>query len=778
MGSLAIILTFLFMGVVMPPCESHELINDGNFVVVLQRKVAEMKKLTSMSEDDRRKIDERLFEVFDGTDVTDIQVARKLVNEKDRFFAQLEGQVFETCLSQTFQALQDLEIERSYALQMKAAYGKRERYLNAFYTWNTDLMGMYDICKSVQKENVYAPMETLYCEEIVTAFGVSFSRAICVPASCSNEDLLLINSAIYAELGLGNLTTRYTCIRDIPWEWDAIFVTCLLCFFASVVVLGTFYDVAFRRRRIAAINKVSLTEETRKGNSIEEGTDNLGLKLEEVEKIDDNSSITEGSTDNQSYASSFMTSKEEDEDEKENADKEGVVRTPGCKGKLDEILTSCSLVYNSSKILSAKNNSSSLSSLNGIRVLSMLWIIWSHSIQTLLYNVTDNTKYFLEDLINGYFFNATLFGTFAVDSFFVLSGLLVTYLTLKELKQKNGKLNWFLFYFHRIWRLTPSYMMAIGIWASLLIHMGVGLSKEEETLYVKETFCTKYWWTDLLYINNLYPFPGYAGGCLSWSWYLSNDMQFYIISPLFIILLFNRKTTKLGIVSVVAMCVSSCAVTAALTGYYGLPVGKSQVYYNNRTDSLEPWGASSDIIYGKPYCRIQSYMVGVFVGCIIHRHTHIKNIKMHWVVNLIGWIIGLGLMYAMVFALHNTSGQDPLPQWFSAVWGGVSRTLFSIGVAWVAFACSTGHGGLINSFLSWSLWTPMARLTYCTYLLHPMVLTLYTQTKQVPIHWTFIEFTYMFLANAVMSYFAAFCLSLLVEGPTMGLEKVMLGKSR
>ncbi|KAJ8045081.1 Nose resistant to fluoxetine protein 6 [Holothuria leucospilota] len=336
-----------------------------------------------------------------------------------------------------------------------------------------------------------------------------------------------------------------------------------------VVVLGTFYDVAFRRRRIATINKVSLTEETLKVNSIEKGTDNLGLKLEEVKRVDDNSSITEGSTDNQSYASSFMTAKEEDEDEKENVDKEGVVRTPGCKGKLDEILTSCSLVYNSSKILSAKNNSSSLSSLNGIRVLSMLWIIWGHSIQTLLYNVTDNTKYFLEDLINGYFFNATLFGTFAVDSFFVLSplsqyinqatfstislrckhlfcfscnlfsGLLVTYLTLKELKQKNGKLNWFLFYFHRIWRLTPSYMMAIGIWASLMIHMGVGLSKEEETLYVKETFCTKYWWTDLLYINNLYPFPGYAGGCLSWSWYLSNDMQFYIISPLFIILLFK-----------------------------------------------------------------------------------------------------------------------------------------------------------------------------------------------------------------------------------------------
>lgn len=81
------------------------------------------------------------------------------------------------------------------------------------------------------------------------------------------------------------------------------------------------------------INKVSLTEKSLKENDIEKGTDNLGLKLEEVKKVDDNSSITDGSTGSQSYASGFMTSEEEDEDEKKNAVKGGVVRTPGSKGR-------------------------------------------------------------------------------------------------------------------------------------------------------------------------------------------------------------------------------------------------------------------------------------------------------------------------------------------------------------------------------------------------------------------------------------------------------------
>jgi len=37
----------------------------------------------------------------------------------------------------------------------------------------------------------------------------------------------------------------------------------------------------------------------------------------------------------------------------------------------------------------------------------------------------------------------------SVSSF---SGTLLTYLVMKELKKKGGKLNWGMFYFHRFWR--------------------------------------------------------------------------------------------------------------------------------------------------------------------------------------------------------------------------------------------------------------------------------------------------------------------------------------
>lgn len=54
-------------------------------------------------------------------------------------------------------------------------------------------------------------------------------------------------------------------------------------------------------------------------------------------------------------------------------------------------------------------------------------------------------------------------------------------------------------------------------------------------------------------------------------------------------------------------------------------------YYNKRLEELEPHGKDSDIIYGKPYCRIQSYMVGVLAGYILYRHFFVKKVKIHWV---------------------------------------------------------------------------------------------------------------------------------------------------
>ena len=43
--------------------------------------------------------------------------------------------------------------------------------------------------------------------------------------------------------------------------------------------------------------------------------------------------------------------------------------------------------------------------------------------------------------------------------------------------------------------------------------------------------CDKYWWYNILYINN---FKQDAGLCVGHVWYLANDMQFFLLSPIFL----------------------------------------------------------------------------------------------------------------------------------------------------------------------------------------------------------------------------------------------------
>ncbi|XP_053380228.1 nose resistant to fluoxetine protein 6-like [Mercenaria mercenaria] len=101
-------------------------------------------------------------------------------------------------------------------------------------------------------------------------------------------------------------------------------------------------------------------------------------------------------------------------------------------------------------------------------------------------------------------FQAIMNATVSVDTFFVLSGLLVSYLSLREMKKRGAplKFNWLLFYFHRYWRLTPPYMLLLMLYVPTMRYWGDGPFWPQKGVDVDE--CKDTWWTNLLYINNVY----------------------------------------------------------------------------------------------------------------------------------------------------------------------------------------------------------------------------------------------------------------------------------
>ena len=64
-------------------------------------------------------------------------------------------------------------------------------------------------------------------------------------------------------------------------------------------------------------------------------------------------------------------------------------------------------------------------------------------------------------------------GIFSMDACLWLTGMLVTYLFLKEI-HATAKIKWHMLYFHRFWSIYPAYIMTFFIIWAFTAHMGDG----------------------------------------------------------------------------------------------------------------------------------------------------------------------------------------------------------------------------------------------------------------------------------------------------------------
>ena len=114
---------------------------------------------------------------------------------------------------------------------------------------------------------------------------------------------------------------------------------------------------------------------------------------------------------------------------------------------------------------------------------------------------------------------------FSVDTFFFLSGFLVTYGMLKKLDALGidsvssffrrfplGKM-----YLLRWLRLTPLYMIVLGFYTWLMPYLYEGPNFRRLTSGAIDS-CKANWWANLLYINNFYPVDFAQDQCMGWTW--------------------------------------------------------------------------------------------------------------------------------------------------------------------------------------------------------------------------------------------------------------------
>ena len=235
----------------------------------------------------------------------------------------------------------------------------------------------------------------------------------------------------------------------------------------------------------------------------------------------------------------------------------------------EELLLSFSLTSNFNAICDRNVGSDTISCIHGIRALSMAWIILGHTC-IISFKYSDNME--LRKVVEQQFFFQTITnGAFSVDTFFFISGFLVSFIyfrtnakgKLEKLSQgvnefTAGTLHFVGLVGYRFVRLTAPYLYVLGIVEVTMKYFASNSVFEPPTL--DHVNCPKYWWRNILYINTLFPVQDM---CMLWSWYLANDTQFYIIGA--IILIVAIRHFKFAAATAGIFMVSAWMTTGLLT---------------------------------------------------------------------------------------------------------------------------------------------------------------------------------------------------------------------
>ena len=446
--------------------------------------------------------------------------------------------------------------------------------------------------------------------------------------------------------------------------------------------------------------------------------------------------------------------------------------------KMIQLFQGFSIYTNTVKLFTTDNvRADSLTSINGIRFLSMTWVLFSHAYSNCQGALPVNNLFDSFDpngpIYGSLAFQAILNGYPSVDSFFFIGATLLAYITLKELDKNNGgSLKfWFMFYIHRYIRLTGVFAITMGLAATLLRQFATG--PQSYLVEAEINGCQESWWINMLYINNLWPL--YDRGqpfCLGQSWYLANDMQFFIIAPIFIYSLWKSPIIGLSL-SFLGLLAGTIA-PMVIVGVNDYEISPSFLDLSKDYDYFFE-------VYFTPWCRFQPYICGIIFGYLLHRMRNTPKLKINpyhlvWIWAVMG-VVGAEVVYGLYpYVDEYFAGQSLVTVGSLSAriaYNGLHKLAWSICLGWVILACTKGAAGPINSILSWKAWIPLARLSYCIYLVHMIVIAYFTSIITFSVTFTHAFGVYWILAMLCFSIFAAYILSIGFEIPIAHLERVI-----
>ncbi|CAG4983762.1 unnamed protein product [Parnassius apollo] len=421
----------------------------------------------------------------------------------------------------------------------------------------------------------------------------------------------------------------------------------------------------------------------------------------------------------------------------------------------------CFSVYsNTQRLLNFTSGPDSLECIDGIRALAMIWVILGHTFYSLPFNINPIDTLLWAISLNAIWVTSA---PMTVDTFFLLSGLLVVYSTAGKLTGEKLIKNVHLFYLNRLLRMFP--VLAAMVLFETSLYNRVSDGPLWEGLASNIVNCRQYWWSTLLHIQN---FVNPRDLCLGVTWYLSLDVQLHILSP--IVLFWVLSTRKYP--PWIALTSTLLSVLTASTIYIFHIDMPSGVISPNRVQEMNDFFVK---YYINTLSRASPFCVGMIFGYILHLWRG-KKLRISVVLAMLIWCATFLLLGAIIYCTNISMQLDWDNQLADNIFNSFLRPLWALALGWIIFACVKGFGGPINWFLSLQVWKLPARLSYAMYIIHFSVMLAYYYSAVIPIYFTLPALMFNFLGFFFLTFVLAFAVTVVIDVPCSILIKILLGK--
>ncbi|XP_039751373.1 nose resistant to fluoxetine protein 6-like [Pararge aegeria] len=418
----------------------------------------------------------------------------------------------------------------------------------------------------------------------------------------------------------------------------------------------------------------------------------------------------------------------------------------------NEILIAFSALKNCRQLLVIKPNPNNINCLDGIRSLAIFWVIVGHVFYIIGFipaNPIDTVNW-SQSYESLWITTATL----TVDTFFLLSGLLLVYITAKKLTGRELIKNLPFFYLNRLLRMFPLLAAVVLYEASFSNRVADG-PLWNRFMVNNAHKCRTFWWTTLLHLQN---FINPQQACVGVTWYLAIDVQLHILSPIVLYWVLGRSKASAWTALTTAVFSSLAASTIYI--FLSEPLKETlnnYIYY-----------------YVNILTRAPPFFVGLVYGYMLHLWRK-RRAKIHTIVHSFITSFFICLLIIILYCKFKGDQVDFENNTMKSLFLSFLRPLWSLSLGWIIFACVNGYGGIctnifyfigpINWFLSLNVWIIPARISYAMYLIHMSVMFAVYSTTLQPVYFTVGSAMFDAFGFLWLSMFVAFFLTALIDAP-------------